>query len=59
MWRDLGYAIGAVVTGLIADSFGIGASIVTIGILTILSSLVVAVRMQVRRSYPVLAGDVL
>ena len=31
LWRDLGYAIGALATGLIADQFGITASILAIG----------------------------
>ena len=46
LWRDLGYAIGAILTGLIADSFGIDISILAIGVLTILSAVVIAVRMK-------------
>ena len=46
LWRDLGYAIGAILTGLIADSFGITASIVVIGVLTIVSSIVIEARMK-------------
>jgi MFS family permease len=46
LWRDLGYAIGAILTGLIADRFGLIAPIVAIGLLTILSSLVVHNRMS-------------
>ena len=49
LWRDLGYAIGALLTGLIADRFGITASIVTIGGLTVLSGLVVWLRMPSER----------
>lgn len=45
LWRDLGYAIGAIVSGIIADIFGIQYAIVTIGIITILSSLVIKFRM--------------
>lgn len=48
LWRDLGYAIGAVLTGLIADAFGIAASIVVIGILTVISSVIVEIRMRLR-----------
>lgn len=33
-WRDLGYAIGALSAGLIADRFGFGAAILTICIVT-------------------------
>jgi predicted MFS family arabinose efflux permease len=46
LWRDLGYAIGAILTGLIADSFGIDISILAIGVLTMLSAVVIAVRMK-------------
>jgi MFS family permease len=46
LWRDLGYAIGAVLTGLIADSFGLVAPILAIGLLTILSSVIVKYRMS-------------
>jgi len=46
LWRDLGYAIGAILTGLIADKFGMVAPILSIGLLTILSSLVVKYRMS-------------
>lgn len=46
LWRDLGYAIGAVFTGLIADQFGLSAPILTIGLLTIVSSLIVKYRMS-------------
>jgi MFS family permease len=46
LWRDLGYAFGAIVTGLIADSFGLSAPVLAIGLLTILSSLIVKYRMS-------------
>lgn len=45
-WRDLGYAIGALSAGLIADRFGFAYAIYAIGGLTFLSGLVVAVAMQ-------------
>lgn len=41
-WRDLGYAIGALSAGLIADRFGFAAAIYTIGALTFVSGCVVA-----------------
>lgn len=44
-WRDLGYAIGALSAGLIADRFGFAAAIYTIGALTFVSGCVVAVVM--------------
>lgn len=46
LWRDLGYAIGAFMTGIIADLFGINASIVVIGLLTFLSALIIQNRMS-------------
>ena len=45
LWRDLGYAIGAILSGVIADLFGIAYSVLTIGVLTIVSSLVIKFRM--------------
>ncbi len=36
-WRDLGYAVGALVCGLLADRIGIPYSIVIVGILTVLA----------------------
>lgn len=48
LWRDLGYAIGAVLTGVIADSFGISASIVAIGLLTMASAFVIIFRMKIK-----------
>ena len=44
-WRDLGYAIGAVLTGVIADRFGINTSIIFVAIITIASSLIIHIRM--------------
>ncbi|HLC83708.1 MAG TPA: MFS transporter, partial [Bacteroidia bacterium] len=37
LWRDLGYAIGAILTGFIADAININASILVIGALTLFS----------------------
>lgn len=45
LWRDLGYAIGAILTGLIADKYGLSAPILLIGLLTVLSALIVRIRM--------------
>jgi MFS family permease len=41
-WRDLGYAIGALSAGLIADSFGLSWAIASIAALTFFSGTVVA-----------------
>jgi len=45
LWRDLGYAIGAIISGVTADYFGIEYSILIIGFITILSSFVIHLRM--------------
>jgi MFS family permease len=52
LWRDLGYAIGAILTGVIADAFGINISIVAIGALTIASSFIIQSRMRCKTSLP-------
>ena len=52
-WRDLGYAIGALAAGLIADRFGLSWAIGSIAALTLLSGAVVAVLMQEHRASPV------
>jgi len=49
LWRDLGYAIGAILTGIIADLWGILPSIGVISGMTIISALIIAVRMHGRR----------
>ena len=47
-WRDLGYAFGAILTGIIADTLGLNASIITIGLLTVASSFIIKLRMTCR-----------
>jgi len=49
-WRDLGYAIGALAAGLIADRFGLAAAIAAVAGLTFLSGVIVAFTMQSRRA---------
>ncbi|RWQ62643.1 MAG: MFS transporter [Mesorhizobium sp.] len=51
-WRDLGYAIGALSAGLIADSFGLSWAITSIAALTFLSGVVVAVVMSETEAHP-------
>jgi MFS family permease len=46
LWRDLGYAIGAILTGIIADAFGILPSILFISALTFVSSGIIQYRMR-------------
>jgi len=45
LWRDLGYAFGAILSGIIADAFGVSSAIIVIGIITITSAMVIQFRM--------------
>lgn len=45
LWRDLGYAIGALLAGLIADALGLPAAMWAVAGLTFASGVVVALRM--------------
>ena len=45
LWRDLGYAIGALLAGLTADAFGLEAAMWLVAALTFVSGVVSAVRM--------------
>jgi MFS family permease len=45
LWRDGGFAIGALLSGLIADLWGVRPAIGTVAVITAVSGLVVAVRM--------------
>ena len=55
LWRDGGFAVGALLAGVIADAFGILAAIWAVAALTGASGLVVAVRMYETR--PVLPAS--
>ncbi|QNK61020.1 MFS transporter [Pedobacter sp. PAMC26386] len=44
-WRDLGYVIGALITGVFADLISIDFAILVIGILTLCSSVIIISRM--------------
>ena len=46
LWRDLGYAVGAVLAGVTADRFGMTAAVWVVAGLTFLSGVVAAVRMK-------------
>ncbi len=46
LWRDLGYASGAILTGIIADLISINAAILFIGLLTMASALIIRYRMS-------------
>ena len=45
-WRDLGYAVGAVLAGLAADRFGLTFAVGLVAAITLASGLVVALRMR-------------
>jgi MFS family permease len=45
-WRDLGYAIGALIAGVIGDLFGLAWAIAAVGMLTFVSGLIVAGTMK-------------
>jgi MFS family permease len=46
LWRDLGYAVGALLAGVTADTLGLSAAMWIVAALTFGSGLIVAVRMQ-------------
>ena len=53
-WRDLGYAVGALLAGITADVFGLAAAMWLVAAMTFASGLVVALRMsETRRPPPV------
>jgi len=54
-WRDLGYAIGALLSGAFADLVGLGAAIHLVAALTFISGLVVARAMRKLSPAPVLS----
>ena len=51
MWRDLGYVAGALLAGALTDACGAPTATVTIGVLTAISGLVVAVRLRETRPH--------
>ena len=46
LWRDLGYAVGAILAGIVADALGIAASMWLIAALTFVSGVIVLLRMR-------------
>lgn len=46
LWRDLGYAVGALVAGVVADAFGLTAATLSVAGLTLASGALVAARMR-------------
>ncbi len=55
LWRDSGYAIGAITSGVIADIYGIHSAIWSIAVLTFFSGLVTAMRQEETRIKRLLA----
>ena len=51
LWRDLGYAVGAVLTGVVADAVGVSAAVWLVAVLTFASGVLVAVRMRETRQH--------
>jgi predicted MFS family arabinose efflux permease len=45
LWRDGGFAVGALLAGVVADLYGLRAAVWAIAAISALSGLVVAVRM--------------
>ncbi|MDQ0767890.1 MFS family permease [Pseudarthrobacter defluvii] len=46
LWRDGGFAVGALLSGVLADLYGIPVAIAAVAVLTAVSGVVVAVRMR-------------
>jgi MFS family permease len=49
LWRDLGFAIGAIVAGVVTDAVGIAAAVWLVAAITAASGIVVLVRMRETR----------
>ena len=49
-WRDLGYAIGALSAGFIADLYGLASAIIAVALLTFASGVVTALMMDERKT---------
>jgi MFS family permease len=50
LWRDLGYAVGALLAGTLADAFGLAASLWSVAVLTFFSGALAAGRMRETRA---------
>jgi MFS family permease len=46
LWRDLGYAAGALLSGAVADLFGVAAAVWLVAALTFVSGAIAAARMR-------------
>jgi MFS family permease len=52
VWRDLGYAVGALMGGVVADLWGLRAAVWAAAAISVASALVVAVRMYETHQHP-------
>jgi MFS family permease len=58
LWRDGGFAVGAILAGILADAFGLTSAIAVVAVLTGLSGIVVAARMyETHRSAAAVLGQ--
>jgi len=57
LWRDSGYAVGALLAGVVADRFGLAPAIGAVALLTLLSGLLVAIRMPETHALPTLSSS--
>lgn len=48
LWRDLGYVVGAILSGVIADALGIEFAIACVGGITLISAIAIKVRMPLK-----------
>jgi MFS family permease len=46
LWRDLGYAVGGLIAGVVADAAGMRAAFIVVAAMTALSGIIVATRMD-------------
>jgi MFS family permease len=53
LWRDLGYAVGALLAGVVADALGLSGALWVVAAITLVSGLVAAIRMTETRPSPV------
>jgi MFS family permease len=51
-WRDLGYVAGALLAGMLTDLFGLSSAIAVVGLITVASGVLVAVRLKEPEARP-------
>ena len=52
LWRDFGYAAGAVLAGVLADWLGVSAAVYVVAAITFISGLIAALRMSETKTGP-------